>query len=80
MSECLSLTGNGYDGEQQSLRRRQVSSPAPDQSYPHFNWDSTPEDEDEDSDGGPKRDIRCIPLPMHLRRTIRFLNFLLETF
>nr|XP_004541231.2 transmembrane channel-like protein 4 [Maylandia zebra] len=65
------IGGNGYDGEQQSLRRRQVSSPAPDQSYPHFNWDSTPEDEDEDSDGGPKRDIRCSPLPMHLRRTIR---------
>ncbi|KAL3980655.1 cadherin 17, LI cadherin [Sarotherodon galilaeus] len=65
------IGGNGYDREDQSLRRRRVSSPASDQNYPHFNWDSTPEDEDEDSDGGPKRDIRCIPLPMHLRRTIR---------
>ncbi|CAI5663967.1 unnamed protein product [Oreochromis niloticus] len=65
------IEGNGYDREDQSLRRRRVSSPASDQNYPHFNWDSTPEDEDEDSDGGPKRDIRCIPLPMHLRRTIR---------
>ncbi|XP_030606402.1 transmembrane channel-like protein 7 [Archocentrus centrarchus] len=61
--------GDGYPGEQQSLRFRQVSSRASNQNYPQFNWSSTPEDEA--SNGGPKRDLKSIALPMHLRRAMR---------
>lgn len=66
------LTGNGYPGDQQSLRSRRVSSRGSNQNYPQFNWSSTAAQEDEESNSGQPRDIRGTPLPMALKRAVRY--------
>ena len=67
-----SLTGNGYLGDQPSLRSRQASSRASNQNHPQFNWSSTPAEKDEEDGGGPPRDLRSSPLPMALKRAVRY--------
>ncbi|XP_076592767.1 transmembrane channel-like protein 7 [Chaetodon auriga] len=64
------LEGNGYLGEQPSLRSRRVSSRTSDQNYPQFSWSSTPADGDAEDAGQPP-DLRSSPLPMGLKRAVR---------
>ncbi|XP_040900484.1 transmembrane channel-like protein 7 [Toxotes jaculatrix] len=63
--------GNGYPGDQQSLRLRRASSRVSNENYPQFNWNSAPAEEDEEGNSGPPRDLRSIPLPMALKRAVR---------
>ncbi|XP_029308029.1 LOW QUALITY PROTEIN: transmembrane channel-like protein 7 [Cottoperca gobio] len=65
--------GNGYPGDQQSLRLRRVSSRVSNQNHPQFDCSSTstPEEEDEEGDSGPPRDIRATALPMAVKRAVR---------
>ncbi|XP_067457432.1 transmembrane channel-like protein 7 [Thunnus thynnus] len=65
------IEGDGYPGDQQSLRSRQVQSRASNQNYPQFNWSSTPTEQDEEGTSAPTRDLRSIPLPMALKRAVR---------
>ncbi|KAE8288884.1 Transmembrane channel-like protein 7 [Larimichthys crocea] len=60
--------GNGYPGDQQSLRSRQVSSRVPNQNYSQFNWTSPPAKKDEEDNTGSHQDLRSSPLHMALRR------------
>uniref|UniRef100_A0A3Q1FB59 Transmembrane channel-like protein n=1 Tax=Acanthochromis polyacanthus TaxID=80966 RepID=A0A3Q1FB59_9TELE len=61
---------SGYHGNQQSLRLRQASSPASNQNYPHFNWNSGPTEEDEVDGSETQRDLRALGLPLGLRRAV----------
>ncbi|KAM9353480.1 voltage-gated chloride channel TMC4 [Symphorus nematophorus] len=65
-------TGNGYSGDQQSLRSRQVSTRESNQNYPQFNSNPAPEEEDEEGDSSEQpRDLRSSRLPMALKRAVR---------
>lgn len=70
------LAGNGYHGEQQSLRLRRASSRVSNQNLPQFDWMSTSAERDDEDDGGQPRDLRGIPLPMALKRAVRYYNVL----
>uniref|UniRef100_A0A3P8SGW7 Transmembrane channel-like protein n=1 Tax=Amphiprion percula TaxID=161767 RepID=A0A3P8SGW7_AMPPE len=61
---------SSYHGDQQSLRLRQVSSPASNQNHPHFNWNPGPE-EDEVDGSETQQDLRTLGLPMGLKRAVR---------
>ncbi|XP_073341654.1 transmembrane channel-like protein 7 [Pagrus major] len=63
--------GNGYLGDQPSLRSRRASSPESNQNHPQFNWSSTPAENDEEDSSGMPRDLRSSPLPMALKRAVR---------
>ncbi|XP_051261441.1 transmembrane channel-like protein 7 [Dicentrarchus labrax] len=62
---------NGYHGDQQSLRSRQVSSRVSNQNYPQFNWSSTPAEDDVEGSSEMPRDLRSSPLHMALKRAVR---------
>ncbi|KAG7237649.1 hypothetical protein INR49_032095 [Caranx melampygus] len=69
-------TGRGMNWlpwEEQSLRLRRASSRVSNQNYPQFHWNSPPEEEDDEVDSGPTRDLRSIPMHMGLKRAVRFL-------
>uniref|UniRef100_UPI003AADA135 transmembrane channel-like protein 7 n=1 Tax=Centroberyx gerrardi TaxID=166262 RepID=UPI003AADA135 len=63
----MTVEGNGYPGDQQSLRLRRVPSAASNQNSPQFNWSS---EEDEVGESGPAQDLRSLPLPMSLKRAV----------
>ncbi|XP_029927568.1 transmembrane channel-like protein 7 [Myripristis murdjan] len=63
--------GNGYPGDQQSLRLRRTLSGASNQNSPQFNWSSSRTEEDEGGESGPQQDIRSLPMPMGLKRAVR---------
>lgn len=66
------LTENGYPSDQQSLRLQRVSSRVSNQNYPQHDWSSTPAEEDDGGSSGPPRDLKAIPLPMSLKRAVRY--------
>lgn len=72
-----SFTDNGYPGDQPLLRSRQPSSRVSNQTSPQFNWSSTPTGGDEEGQSGLPRDLRSSPLPMALKRAVRYENLLL---
>ncbi|XP_031155301.1 transmembrane channel-like protein 7 [Sander lucioperca] len=63
--------GNGYPGDQQSLRLRRVSSRVSNQNYPQFDWNPPPAEKNEEGNRGQPRDLRGSPLPMALKRAVR---------
>ncbi|CAK6966114.1 transmembrane channel-like protein 7 [Scomber scombrus] len=65
------IEGDGYPGDQQSLRLRRGQSRMSNQNYHQYNWSSTPAEQDEESSSGPPRDLRSIPMPMALKRATR---------
>lgn len=72
-----SFAGPGYSSVQHSVRSRRPSSRLSnqDQASPQWDWSSTPAVADgEDEDGVPP-ELRSSPLPMALKRALRYETF-----
>ncbi|XP_053182354.1 transmembrane channel-like protein 7 [Scomber japonicus] len=65
------VQGDGYPGDQQSLRLRRGQSQMSNQNYHQYHRSSTPAQQDEEGSSGPPRDLRSMPVPMALKRATR---------
>ncbi|XP_047455534.1 transmembrane channel-like protein 7 [Mugil cephalus] len=61
---------NNSFGKQRSLQLRRVSSQVPNQNNAQSNWNSGPQEDDEESNHGTRPELRNTHLPMALKRAV----------